>query len=125
MQHCRSWEIQRHVKPLANSAQIGGYSRIMHHVNIGLGVVIHQNVTIGPVSMIGMGSVILDGAEIGEFVLIGAGSLVTQGTKIPSYLKAFGRPAKVVGKLTDEEIEKLKFSAGHYVELARTYRQVK
>jgi len=37
-------------------------------------------------------------------------------------MKAFGRPAKVVGALTDEEKTFLKWSAEHYVDLAKTYR---
>lgn len=94
---------------------------IGNDVTVGHSVVLHA-CTIGNFALIGMGSVVLDDAEIGEFVLLGAGSLVTQGTKIPARSKAFGRPAKVVGQLTDEEIEKLRFSANHYVELAKTYR---
>jgi carbonic anhydrase/acetyltransferase-like protein (isoleucine patch superfamily) len=89
-------------------------------VTVGHSVILHA-CTVGNFSLIGMGSIVLDAAEIGEFVLLGAGSLVTQGTKIPSFSKAFGRPAKVVGKLTEEEIERLKFSAAHYVQLASTY----
>jgi len=72
--------------------------------------------------MIGMGSVVLDDAELGEFVLLGAGSLVTQGMKIPAYSKVLGRPAKVVGKLTEAEIEKLKWLSQHYVKLSQIYR---
>ncbi len=89
-------------------------------VTIGHSCVIHA-CTIGNYSLVGMGSTILDGAELGEFVLLGAGSLVTQRTIIPPYSKAFGRPAKVVGKLADEEIEHLKFSAAHYARLGKRY----
>lgn len=96
-------------------------------VIIGDGVTVGHSVTlhackIGNYSLIGMGSTILDGAEIGDFVLLGAGSLVTPGTKIPSGMKAFGRPAKVVAELTQEEKDRLKWSANHYVDLAKTYR---
>ena len=63
-----------------------------------------------------------DGAEIGDFVLLGAGSLVTPKMKIPSGMKAFGRPAKVVAELTQEERDALAFSARHYVNLAKTYK---
>lgn len=89
-------------------------------VTIGHSVTLHA-CTVRDFALVGMGSVILDDAEIGEFALIGAGSLVTQKTKIPPRCKALGRPAKVVGELTDAEIEKLRFSAGHYVRLSRTY----
>ena len=89
-------------------------------VTVGHSVILHA-CTIGDFSLIGMGSVVLDDAEIGDYVLLGAGSLVTQGTKIPARSKAFGRPAKVVGTLTDEEIQFLKQSAAHYVRLRQTY----
>ena len=90
-------------------------------VTIGHSCIIHA-CTIGNFVLIGMGSIVMDGAEVGDFSIIGAGSLVTQRTKIPAYSKAFGRPAKVVGKLTEEEIEHLKWSADHYVHLAKTYK---
>ncbi len=90
-------------------------------VTIGHSVVLHA-CRIGNYSLIGMGSVILDEAEIGEYVMLGAGSLVTQRTKIPAGTKAFGRPAKVVAELTQEEVDRIRWSAGHYVKLAKTYR---
>lgn len=93
---------------------------IGNDVTIGHSVVLHA-CTIRDFALVGMGSTVLDDVDIGEFVLLGAGSLVTQGTKIPARSKAFGRPAKVVGTLTDEEIERLRFSARHYVNLAKSY----
>ena len=94
---------------------------IGNSVTVGHSVLLHA-CTVRDFALIGMGSILLDDVEIGEFVLLGAGSLVTQGTKIPAGSKAFGRPAKVVGQLTEEEKEKLRFSADHYVRLAQTYR---
>ncbi len=93
---------------------------IGNSVTVGHSAVLHA-CTIGDFSLIGMGSVVLDEAELGEYVLLGAGSLVTPGTKIPSRSKAFGRPAKVVGTLSEEEIKFLKFSSEHYVRLSQTY----
>jgi carbonic anhydrase/acetyltransferase-like protein (isoleucine patch superfamily) len=90
-------------------------------VTIGHSATIHA-CSIGNFTLIGMGSQVLDGAEIGDFVLLGAGSLVTPKMKIPSGSKAFGRPAKVVAELTEEERESLRFSALHYVNLAKTYK---
>ena len=98
----------------------GGAAIVGNDVTIGHACVIHA-CTIKDFALIGMGSVILDDAEIGEYVLLGAGSLVTQRTRIPPRSKAFGRPAKVVGELTNEEIESLRFSAAHYVRLAKAY----
>ena len=103
-----------HVSYKASPAILG------NDVTIGHSVVLHA-CTIGNFVLVGMGSVILDDAEIGDYVIIGAGSLVTQRTKIPSGTKAFGRPAKVVGELTDEERAKIAFNARHYVNLAKSY----
>ena len=94
---------------------------IGNDVTIGHSCVLHA-CTIKDFSMIGMGSTLLDDAELGEFVLLGAGSLVTQGMKIPAYSKVLGRPAKVVGHLTEAEIEKLKWLSQHYVKLSQIYR---
>lgn len=94
---------------------------IGNSVSVGHSCVLHA-CTIKDFCMVGMGSTILDDAELGEFVLLGAGSLVTSGTKIPAYSKAFGRPAKVVGKLTPEEIDHLKWLADHYVKLREIYQ---
>lgn len=105
---------------MVHVAHEGAPTIIGSDVTIGHGVVLHA-CTIRDFALVGMGSLVLDGAEIGELALLGAGSLVTSGTKIPPRTKAFGRPAKVVGELTDAEIERLKWSAGHYVSLARTY----
>ncbi len=91
------------------------------YVTVGHSVILHA-CKVGDFSLIGMGSTILDNAEIGDHVLLGAGSLVTGGMKIPSGMKAFGRPAKVVGPISDEERKFLKWSAEHYIDLAKTYR---
>lgn len=90
------------------------------NVTVGHSVVLH-GCKVDSNTLIGMGSQILDEAEIGEWVLLGAGSLVTPKMRIPSGTKAFGRPAKVVGELTQEEKELIVWSADHYVQLAKTY----
>lgn len=101
-----------------------GNTQIGEDCTIGHSAIIHA-CTIGNFVLVGMGSIILDGAEIEDFVLLGAGSLVTSGTKIPKGSKAFGRPAKVVGKLTDEELIFLKLSSDRYVQLAKAYQSLK
>lgn len=75
-------------------------------VTVGHKVTLHS-CTIRKNALIGMDSTILDGAEIGEGAFIGAGSLVTPGKKIPPKTLAFGRPAKVVRDLTEEDIKEM------------------
>ncbi|RKD34655.1 gamma carbonic anhydrase family protein [Thermohalobacter berrensis] len=90
-----------------------GHNAIIHACNIGNNV------------LVGMGSIILDGAEIEDNVLIGAGSIVTPGKKIPSGSLVLGSPAKVVRKLTEEEIQSIKKSAVDYVEYANRHKELK
>lgn len=75
-------------------------------------------------ALVGMASIILDGAEIGEGAFIGAGSLVTQGTKIPPNMLAFGRPAKVVRALTDEDKQDMARILREYCEKSQYYKSV-
>jgi carbonic anhydrase/acetyltransferase-like protein (isoleucine patch superfamily) len=70
-------------------------------------------------TLIGMGSIVLNGAHIGKNCIVGAGSLVTQNKEFPEGSLILGSPARVLRKLTDEEIEGIHRSADLYVELAK------
>ncbi|GAA0178555.1 gamma carbonic anhydrase family protein [Clostridium sediminicola] len=102
------------------------------HSEHGKPTIIHENVTIGHKCiihcceieencLIGMGSIVLDGAKIGKNTIIGAGSLVTQNKEIPEGVLCLGSPAKVIRKLTDEEIKSIELSAIHYIENSKLY----
>lgn len=88
--------------------------KIGDNVTVGHQCIIH-GCTIGDNTLIGMGTIIMDGAEIGSNCIIGAGSLVTAGVKIPDGQMAFGRPARVIGPVTDEQKEGNIRSAEIYV----------
>lgn len=92
-------------------------------VSIGHQVILHS-CTIRKHALIGMGSIILDGAEIGEGAFIGAGSLVPQGSKIPPNSLAFGRPAKVVRELTEEDRADMERIRRQYVERGQYYKKM-
>ncbi|BAB07008.1 gamma carbonic anhydrase family protein [Halalkalibacterium halodurans] len=92
-------------------------------VTVGHQVILHS-CTIRKEALIGMGSIILDGAEVGEGAFIGAGSLVPQGKKIPANSLAFGRPAKVVRTLTEEDRKDMARIRREYVEKGQYYKQV-
>ncbi|MBA5255699.1 gamma carbonic anhydrase family protein [Enterococcus hirae] len=112
----------------SNTVKVGARTNIQDgtviHVDHDAPVEIAENVTVGHQCMlhgctiekgalIGMGSTILNHAVIGENSLIGAGSLVTEGKVIPPNVLAFGRPAKVIRPLTEEEIEKNRQNIQH------------
>lgn len=92
-------------------------------VTIGHQVILHSSI-IRKEALIGMGSIILDGAEIGEGAFIGAGSLVPQGKKIPPNTLAFGRPAKVVRELNDEDKRDMARIRREYVEKGQFYKSL-
>ncbi|MFS0864460.1 gamma carbonic anhydrase family protein [Fredinandcohnia sp. 179-A 10B2 NHS] len=92
-------------------------------VTIGHQVILHSSI-IRKEALIGMGSIILDGAEIGEGAFIGAGSLVPQGKKIPPNTLAFGRPAKVIRELNDDDKKDMARIRREYVEKGQFYKSL-
>lgn len=95
---------------------------IEDEVTIGHQVILHSS-KIRKGALIGMGSIILDGAEIGEGAFIGAGSLVSQGKVIPPNTLAFGRPAKVIREINDEDRKDMDRIVREYAEKGQYYKQ--
>lgn len=87
-------------------------------VTIGHKAVLHA-CTIGNSCLIGMGTIILDGAIIENEVMIAAGSLVPPQKTLSSGYLWMGSPIKKVRKLSQKEIEFLRYSASHYCNLAQ------
>jgi len=105
------------------------------HQSPGLPLIIEDEVTIGHQvtlhsciirrkALIGMGSIILDGAEIGEGAFIGAGSLVPPGKKIPPNTLAFGRPAKVIRAIEEEDRKEMERIVREYREKGQYYKSL-
>lgn len=88
---------------------------------IGHGAIIH-GCEIGNNVLVGMGSIILNGAKVGNNTIIGAGSLVTSNKVFEDNVLILGNPAKVVRKLTQEEIENNKKSCLNYIELSNEFK---
>ncbi len=87
--------------------------------------IIKESVTIGHICnvhgaivesgcLVGMGVTILSGAILGERVLVGAGALVTGKTFEAEHL-VLGSPAKVVRKLTPEDLASMAANTDRYV----------
>lgn len=99
----------------------GGFATIIgDDVTIGHQVIVHA-CTIGDHCLVGMGSLIMDGTVVEPGTIIGAGSLVTQNKVIEGGYLWIGRPVKRIRKLTAEEIERIDYSAQHYVRLKNRY----
>ncbi|HBH36013.1 MAG TPA: gamma carbonic anhydrase family protein [Gammaproteobacteria bacterium] len=90
-------------------------------VTVGHKVILHA-CTIGDRCLIGMGAIIMDKTIIENDVIIGAGSLVAENKILQSGHLYLGSPAKKIRPLTERELKFLRYSAEHYVELAREYR---
>ncbi|MBN1052792.1 gamma carbonic anhydrase family protein [Clostridium botulinum] len=87
-------------------------------VTIGHGAIIH-GCAIGDNVLIGMGAIILNGAKISKDSIVAAGSLITQNKEFEDGSLILGNPAKVIRKLTQEEIQANKESSLTYVNLAK------
>lgn len=89
-------------------------------VTIGHAAVVHA-CTIHDACLIGMNATVLDGAVISRHSMIGAGSVVSPGKVVGEGELWLGNPARFVRKLSDAEIERLYYSAAHYVKLKNNY----
>jgi len=102
-----------------------GYPTVIgDDVTIGHKVMLH-GCKIGNSCLIGMNATLLDGSEIGEGSIVAAGSVVTQNKKFPPQSLIMGTPAKVVRKLTEEEITHIYQSAKNYVKYKDEYIEMK
>jgi len=95
-------------------ADEGDKTIIGPRVTIGHAAIVHGAI-VGEVSLIGMHATILNRAQIGRFCLIGAHALVTEGMVIPDFSMVLGMPAKVVKTLSEDQINRLKEGADHYI----------
>lgn len=95
---------------------------IGENVTIGHQVSLHS-CTIGDGALIGIGAVILNGAKIGKDCVVGAGSVITEGKEFPDGVLIVGSPARVVKKLTQEQIEDLHQRAQLYVNNSKRFKR--
>jgi len=89
-------------------------------VTVGHKAMLHA-ARIGDRCLIGMAAVVLDGAVIEDEVMVAAGSVVPPGKRLTLHGLYMGNPAKRVRELTAAEIERLRYSAAHYVKVKDDY----
>jgi len=103
------------------------------HTDPGCPLTVGKGVTVGHMVMlhgceisddtlIGIGSTILNKAKIGKNCIIGANTLVTENKVIPNNSLVLGSPAKVIRKVTDDEIKIICENAKHYVKNSKRYK---
>ena len=101
------------------------------HVTISAGSMIHA-ATIQDHSVVGASAQVLDGSVVESHTIIAPGSVVTPGTRIPSGEMWAGSPAKMVRKLTQEEMDNIATYAKdvtllaieHAIECSKDYKQI-
>lgn len=99
----------------------GGLPTVIgNDVTIGHGAIVHA-CTIEEFALIGMGAKILDGARVSRFGFVGAGAVIAPGKTVGEGELWLGNPARCVRKLSEREIEQLRYSAQHYVRLKDRY----
>lgn len=91
-------------------------------VTVGHRAVLH-GATVGDGALIGIGAIVLNGATVGREAVVGAGAVVTEGQTIPDRHLALGVPAEVIRELTDDEVNRLRAAAAHYVRRAEALRK--
>ena len=89
-------------------------------VTVGHNAVIHA-CKLGDRVLVGMGTIVMDDVEVADDCLIAAGSLLPPGKKYPKEHLIVGSPAKAVRELTKAEVDSLKKSAIHYVNVSKSY----
>jgi len=89
---------------------------------VGHGAVLHCK-KIGNNVLIGNNATVLDNVEIGDYCVIAAGSVVAPETKFPAESLAVGVPAKVKGKLSQEQKDYITIGSAFNVKLAQKYKK--
>jgi carbonic anhydrase/acetyltransferase-like protein (isoleucine patch superfamily) len=96
--------------------------RVGAGVTIGHRAVIH-GCTIEDGALIGMGAVLLSGCRVGRDALVAAGAVVREGFEVPSLAIAAGVPAKVIGRVSDEQRQRITEGVATYVACAAAHRR--
>ena len=90
-------------------------------ITVGHGAILHA-CTLQDSCFIGMGATVMDGAVVESGAMVAAGALVTPGKVVKTGELWGGSPAKMLRRLTPQELEGFPKSTAHYAELGATYR---
>lgn len=80
---------------------------------VGHGAILHA-CTIEDDCLIGMGAIVLNDARIGKGSVVGAGALVQAGKSFAPGSLIVGSPARCMGTVSPEDIDRIRKSAEHY-----------
>lgn len=91
-------------------------------VTVKPGAIVHA-ATLKDNSIVGTGAQILDGSVVGSNSIVEAGAIVSPGTKVPDGEVWSGSPAKMLRKVTKEDIESITNIAEDMAELAALHAE--
>ena len=91
-------------------------------VTVGHLAIVH-GCTIGDRCLVGMGSIVLDGAVVEEECMVGAGSVIPPRMRIPSRSLVVGNPARILRKLDDADLDRIRAAAAAYLEVAESHKE--
>lgn len=94
---------------------------ILHpETHIGHGCILH-GCEICSYVLVGMGCIVADGVKINSYCLIGAGAFVPFGEEIPPNSLVAGSPAKVIKRISTEQLEQMAKGRAIYQDLAKRH----
>lgn len=96
-------------------ARVDDRTVVGSHVQLGHGCILH-NCTVKDSAVIGVGAIVSDYAVVGEWAIIGEGAVVRG--EIPDGAVAVGIPARVVGRVTEEQKKEWQYYKELYADLA-------
>ncbi|MFC2059123.1 gamma carbonic anhydrase family protein [Chloroflexota bacterium] len=112
---------------IGNDCHIEDHTMVHGEVVIGDNVMVGHNCVlegkVGKNSLIGNHACILADAEIGSLCLVAANSTVLENTKIPDRSFVVGSPAKIKGKLSQSNIDKMEWYMLPYADLVKEYKE--
>ena len=89
-------------------------------VTVGHRAVVHGS-TVENGALVGIGAVVLDGARVGHHAWVAAGALVPPGMSVEPETLVAGVPAKVVRRLTEDELARQRNLTLLYVSTAKSH----
>jgi carbonic anhydrase/acetyltransferase-like protein (isoleucine patch superfamily) len=88
---------------------------------IGHQVMLH-GCTIGDGTLIGIQAVVLNNSVVGKDCLVGAGAVIIENKSFPDRSVIFGSPAKAVREVSEDNLIRMRESAGDYVKRGIQYK---
>ncbi len=96
---------------------IGDGSLISHRA------VVH-GASIGRGALVGIGAILLDGVEVGDEAMVAAGTVVPSGFKVEPRSLVAGVPARLVRRLSEDEVNAIESSLEEALRKAERYKQL-